>query len=32
MDDLEGYELIVGSITASNEEERGITAVYDFGV
>jgi hypothetical protein len=32
MDNLEGDQLIVGGVAASDEEERGVAAIYDLGV
>lgn len=32
MDNLEGNQLIVGGVAAGDEEERGISAIYDLGV
>ena len=32
MDDLEGDQLIVSRVAAGDEEERGISAIYDLGV
>jgi hypothetical protein len=32
MDNLEGDQLIVGGVAAGDEEERGVSAVYDLGV
>lgn len=32
VDDLEGYELIVGGIATGDEEQGGIATIDDFGV
>ena len=32
MDHFESYEFVVSRVTASDEEERGISSVDDFGV
>jgi hypothetical protein len=32
MDNLKGDQLVVRRVTSSNEEERGIAAVYNLGV
>lgn len=32
VDNLEGDQLIVGGVAAGDEEERGVSAIYDLGV